>query len=86
MLDEDGERLDWGNDDDEQQAPPDSSYAYSPRLSQGEFAGAAEDAEDAVSLGGDDEDERDDADGGEHACDCARVAEEAANENGLAVE
>ncbi len=59
MVDDDGERLDWGNDDDEQLAPPDSTYAYSPR--QLTYTGAAEDAEDAedaVSLGGDDEDER----------------------------
>ena len=57
MVDDDGERLDWG--DDEQQAPPESTYGYSPR--QSAFNGAAEDAEDAedaVSLGGDDEDER----------------------------
>ena len=53
----DGE-CDDGNDDDEQLAPPDSTYAYSPR--QSTSFGAAEDvedAEDAVSLGGDDEDE-----------------------------
>ncbi|PIL27858.1 hypothetical protein GSI_11012 [Ganoderma sinense ZZ0214-1] len=59
MADDDGERLDWGNDDDEQQAPPGSTYDYSPR--QSTYIGAiedAEDAEDAVSLGGDDEDER----------------------------
>ncbi|KAI1789455.1 hypothetical protein LXA43DRAFT_892927, partial [Ganoderma leucocontextum] len=53
MVDDDGERLDWGDDDDEQQAPPDSTYAYSPRQSTYPHA-----VEDAVSLGGDDEDER----------------------------
>ncbi|TBU38621.1 hypothetical protein BD309DRAFT_873966, partial [Dichomitus squalens] len=56
MPEEDVERLDWG--DDEQQAPPDSNYDYSPGLSQSGYTGAAEDPEDAVSLGGDDDDER----------------------------
>ncbi|KAH9930493.1 uncharacterized protein BXZ73DRAFT_101864 [Epithele typhae] len=46
MADDEGERLDWGNDDDEGQHPPEHSGF------------ADEDAEDAVSLGGDDEDER----------------------------
>ena len=59
MADDDGERLDWGNDDDEQQAAPDSYPGYSPRQSiGGGYAGVPEDAEDAVSLGGDDDDER----------------------------
>ncbi|KAI0634716.1 hypothetical protein C8Q77DRAFT_1054193, partial [Trametes polyzona] len=56
MVEDDTERLDWGNDDDEQQAPPESYQGYSPRQAGGEYAG--EDAEDAVSLGGDDEDEQ----------------------------
>ncbi|KAI0360333.1 hypothetical protein OH77DRAFT_1393607, partial [Trametes cingulata] len=56
MVDDDAERVDWGNDDDETQAPADSYPSYSPRQTIGGYAG--EDAEDAVSLGGDDEDER----------------------------
>ncbi len=56
MVDDDGERLDWGHEDDEQQSP--GSYSgYSPDQLGG-YAGVPEDAEDAVSLGGDDEDER----------------------------
>ncbi|KAH9849021.1 hypothetical protein C2E23DRAFT_870910 [Lenzites betulinus] len=56
MVDDDAERVDWGNDDDELQAPPESYAGYSPRQATGGYTG--EDAEDAVSLGGDDEDER----------------------------
>lgn len=53
MADDEGERLDWGNDDDEHQALP-----YPHDSPSGGFAGVAEDADDAVSLGGDDDDER----------------------------
>ncbi|KAI9061611.1 hypothetical protein FKP32DRAFT_1594402 [Trametes sanguinea] len=56
MLEDDAERVDWGHDEDEQQAPPASDVAYAQRQTMGGYAG--EDAEDAVSLGGDDEDER----------------------------
>ncbi|KAI0336601.1 hypothetical protein GY45DRAFT_1237603, partial [Cubamyces sp. BRFM 1775] len=56
MAEDDVERLDWGNDEDEQQVSPDSYSAYAPRDTIGGYSG--EDAEDAVSLGGDDEDER----------------------------
>lgn len=55
-MEDDAERVDWGNDDDELQAPPESYPSDSPRQATGGYAG--EDAEDAVSLGGDDEDER----------------------------
>lgn len=55
-MEDDAERVDWGNDDDELQAPPESYPSNSPRQATGGYAG--EDAEDAVSLGGDDEDER----------------------------
>ncbi|KAI0824905.1 hypothetical protein BC628DRAFT_1275010, partial [Trametes gibbosa] len=55
-MDDDAERVDWGNDDDELQPPPESYAGYSPRQATGGYTG--EDAEDAVSLGGDDEDER----------------------------
>ncbi|RPD55555.1 hypothetical protein L226DRAFT_466760, partial [Lentinus tigrinus ALCF2SS1-7] len=57
MVDDDGERLDWGNDDDEQQNISAPYPGYSPRQSTGGYD-APEDAEDAISLGGDDEDER----------------------------
>ncbi|KAI0777328.1 hypothetical protein BD413DRAFT_467773, partial [Trametes elegans] len=56
MVEDDAERVDWGNDDDEQQAPSDSYAAFPQRQAAGGYAG--EDAEDAVSLGGDEEDER----------------------------
>ncbi|OSD02625.1 hypothetical protein PYCCODRAFT_1445018 [Trametes coccinea BRFM310] len=56
MLEDDAERVDWGHDEDEQQGPPSSDAAYSQRQTMGGYAG--EDAEDAVSLGGDDEEER----------------------------
>ncbi|OJT08282.1 hypothetical protein TRAPUB_821 [Trametes pubescens] len=55
-MEDDAERVDWGNDDDELQAPPESYPSDSPQQATGGYAG--EDAEDAVSLGGDDEDER----------------------------
>ncbi|RDX46196.1 hypothetical protein OH76DRAFT_1457354 [Lentinus brumalis] len=58
MVDDDGERLDWGNDDDEPQNGSEQYTGYSPRQSTGGYTGAPEDAEDAISLGGDDEDER----------------------------
>ena len=57
MADDEGERLDWGNDDDDRQ-PLTDSYSHSPAQS-GDYAGVAEDAEDAVSLGGDDDEDRD---------------------------
>ncbi|KAI0646652.1 hypothetical protein C8Q79DRAFT_908939, partial [Trametes meyenii] len=56
MVEDDAERVDWGNDDDEPQATPATYSGYSPREAMSGYAG--EDAEDAVSLGGDDEDER----------------------------
>ncbi|KAH9887315.1 hypothetical protein C8Q73DRAFT_748644 [Cubamyces lactineus] len=56
MAEDDVERVDWGNDEDEQQVSPESYSAYAPRDPTGGYSG--EDAEDAVSLGGDDEDER----------------------------
>ncbi|CDO71143.1 hypothetical protein BN946_scf184845.g13 [Trametes cinnabarina] len=58
MLEDDGERVDWGNDEDEQQVFPPSDTVYSQRQTMGGYVGLGEDAEDAVSLGGDDEDER----------------------------
>ena len=55
MTDDEAERVDWGNDDDEHPAISDSYANLSPT---DRYGGPEEDAEDAVSLGGDDDYER----------------------------